>query len=75
MEVNKDTRLKDILAEYPWLKEELIKQTEKAKLLDTPFGRMFIKKATVQDLSKKTGKSPEQLIQMLNQLLDEHSAG
>ena len=72
MEVTKDTKLMDILNEYPWLSEELLKVDPRFKLLDSALGRIFLKKATVEDLSKKAGESPEFLISELNKILEEH---
>ena len=75
MEFNEDTKLKDILAEYPWLSEELIKQEPKFKLLDSPLGRIFLKKATIGDLSEKSGYSTEYLIGELEKVIEEHENG
>lgn len=72
MNITKDTKLKDILTEYPWLRDELMKKYEKFRLLDTIPGRLFLKTATVEDLSKKAGKAPEELIDRLNGILAEH---
>lgn len=72
MEVTKDTKLMDILNEYPWLSEELLKVDSRFKLLDSALGRIILKKATVEDLSKKAGESPEFLISELNKILEEH---
>lgn len=72
MEINRDTRLADILAEYPWLKDEAMKLSDKAKMIDTPIGRMMLKKATLADLSKKAGIPEETLIPMINELIEKH---
>ena len=72
MEFNKDTKLKDILNAYPWLKEELLKQDKRFEQLDTPLGKIFMKKATIGDLGKKAGKTPEELIETLKVILAEH---
>ena len=72
MDITKDTKLKDILEAYPWLREELVKYNDKFKLLDTPMGRLFLKKATIEDLSKKAGRPPERLMEKLNEMILEH---
>ena len=74
MEITKDTLLRDILAEYPWMREELIKQNEKFRLLDTPLGKVFMKKATIEDLSRKVNRTPERLIYKLQVMIEEHKA-
>ena len=72
MEFTKDTLLKDILAAYPWLKEELLKKDERFKKLDSPLGKIFLKKATVADLGKKASMPPEDLLDQLALVLEEH---
>ena len=72
MEITKDTLLKDILEEYPWLREELVEYNAKFKLLDTPPGRIFLRKATIGDLSKKAGRTPEHMMFRLQQMIGRH---
>ena len=36
MEITNKTKLKDLLSEYPWLKEEIVSINDKFKLLHTP---------------------------------------
>ncbi len=72
MELNKDTRLLDILDAYPWLREELPKKDSRFALLDSALGRIFLKKATIGDLSKKADIPAEFLIEELQKMLDEH---
>ena len=72
MEINRDTRLADILAEYPWLKDEAMKISDKFKLLDTPLGKVMFKKATIADMSSKSGIPVEQIIAKITQLIEEH---
>ena len=72
MELNKDTRLLDILDAYPWLREELPKKDSRFALLDSALGRIFLKKATIGELSKKADIPAEFLIEELQKMLDEH---
>ena len=74
MELNKDTKLLAILDEYPWLKEELPKKDSRFALLDSALGRIFLKNATIGDLSKKADIPAEILIEELQKMLDEHAA-
>ena len=39
MEFTKDTKLKEILKEYPWLLDEAIKMNPKFKVAKTPIGK------------------------------------
>lgn len=54
MELTNKTKLNDLLAEYPWLKEEIVKVNDKFKLLHTPLAKVMLKKA---DLVYKRGKA------------------
>ena len=43
MEINSNTKLTDILKEYPWLPDELVKLDGRLGVLKTPVGKMMIK--------------------------------
>ena len=58
MEINKDTLLKDILKEYPWLADEAVKIDERLSVIKTPLGKMLLRKARISDLAEKAGFSP-----------------
>ena len=53
MDITKDTKLKDILAAYPQIKEKLTEISPKFKMLSTPMGKVMLGKATVADMSEK----------------------
>ena len=40
MKITEATRLKDLLEEYPWLKDEIVKVNEKFEMLNSPLGKM-----------------------------------
>ncbi|WP_316631865.1 hypothetical protein [uncultured Ruminococcus sp.] len=73
MNYNEQTKLTEILAAYPWLPEELIKLDSRFKIVNTPIGKMMIKKATVADLSKKAGIPTVELLQKLQGMVDQHN--
>lgn len=73
MNYNSQTKLTDILAEYPWLPEELIKLDSRFKIVNTPIGKMMIKNATLADLSEKAGLSTDELLQKLQEMVDRHN--
>lgn len=75
MEINSSTRLEDILKEYPWLPDELVKLDSRLKVIKTPIGKMMIKNATVEDAVKKTGLSQETLVDGLNKMIKEREQG
>ena len=45
MEINGQTKLADILAEYPFMKTGMVEINGKFKMLQTPMGKMMAKKA------------------------------
>ena len=46
MELNSNTKIADILSQYPWLFDELTKISDRFKMAKTPMGKMMAKKAT-----------------------------
>ena len=72
MEITKETKLVDLLAEYPWLKGEMAKVNEKFKLLNSPVGKIMLGKATIAEMSKKSGMEVEVIIEKIKGLINQH---
>mgnify|MGYP001017493202 CR=1 FL=1 len=72
MNITKDSKLSDLLAQYPWLKEELPKINEKFKMLNTPFGKIMLGKATFAEMSKKSGMDANEIIERITGLIEAH---
>ena len=72
MNITKDTKLKDLLTEYPWLKDEITKINDKFKMLNTPMGKIMLGKADISEMSKKSGMDAEQIISKLTELIRSH---
>ena len=72
MVITKETRLKDILSDYTWMKDEIIKINDKFKLLNTPVGKVMIGKATVADMSMRSGMEADELIKRISGLIESH---
>ena len=72
MEINKETKLSDLIAQYPWLKEEMAKVNEKFKMLNSPIGKMMMGKATIAEMSKKSGMEAEVIIGKIKELIVKH---
>ena len=70
--ITKDTKLADLLQEYPWLKSEVMQISDKFKMLNTPVGKIMLKKATVAEMSKRSGIAEDQIIQKLTELIEKH---
>ena len=72
MEINERTRLKDILAAYPWLPDALIQIDGRFKIINNPIGKLLIRTATVGDAAKKAGYPVHQVLDELNKLIAKH---
>lgn len=72
MEITKDTKLKDLISTYPWLKDEVAKVNDKFKLLNTPVGKVMLGKATITEMSKKSGMDADVLISRISDLIKAH---
>ena len=70
--VTRDTKLADLLKEYPWMREEAYKISDKFKMLDTPVGKLMLKKMTVADLSKYSGLDEKTIIDEINGMIGKH---
>ena len=73
MEINTATKLKDLLKEYPWLKDEAIKISEKFKILDSPLGKILLGKADIAELSKKSGLGTDEIIKKITELISKRN--
>lgn len=73
MNITKETKLAELLSDYPWLKDEIVKVNEKFKLLRSPLGIIMAKKATIADMSEKSGMDAEQIIEKLVELIESHT--
>lgn len=71
MEITKDTRLSDLIAQYPWLKEEISKVNEKFRMLNSPIGKIMLGKATIAEMSKRSGMEVEDIIGRLQKIISE----
>ncbi len=71
-EINESTRLKDILAAYPWLPDELLKIDGRFKIINNPIGKMLIRTASVKDAAQKAGYPVDQVLNELKKLIAKH---
>ena len=72
MEITKDTKLADLIAQHPWLKAEMAKVNEKFKMLNTPVGKIMLGKATIAEMSKKSGMEAETIIERIMEIIENH---
>ena len=72
MNITRETKLKDLLTKYPWLKDEISKVNEKFKMLNTPVGKIMLGKTDIAEMSKKSGMDEVQIIAKLTDLIRNH---
>lgn len=72
MEITRETKLSDLIAQYPWLREEMAKVNEKFKMLNSPIGKIMMGKATIAEMSKKSGMEEELIINKIQELIKNH---
>lgn len=72
MKFDVNTKLAEILKQFPWLPEELVKIDSRFSIVNSPIGKMLIKNATVADLCSKAGIKPEDALQKLEELISSH---
>lgn len=71
MKITANTKLSEILTKYPGVKGELTKISERFKLINSPIGKVMVKKATVKEMSGKAGMAIEDLVTALEELVKE----
>ncbi len=70
MVVTKDTRLKDIIARDPSIKEKLMEYNSNFEMLKSPLAKVIVPVATVEMMSERSGVALETLIAKLNEWLN-----
>ena len=73
MELNRDTKLKEIVSAYPSLKTRLAEINPKFSLLNSPIGKVMIGKVTISDMSQKNGMDINSLIDGIRKLMEEET--
>ena len=68
-EITPQTRLKDLLKQYPTLKSRLPELNPKFKMLNTPLGKIMMGKANVQMMSERSGIPLDKLIEGIKKLI------
>lgn len=73
MNITQETKLAELLKEYPWLREEIAKVNDKFSMLNSPLGKIVERKATIAGMSKKSGMDEDALIASIAELIRAHS--
>lgn len=66
-----ETKLADLFAAHPELKDKLAARYLPFKMLKTPLGKMMLKKATIKDAGERSGLGVKQMMNILTELLAE----
>lgn len=72
MIINEKTKLIDILKEYPNLLDQLKKLNDQFNVLTSPMAKIILKTVTIKDVSKKIGKSPDELIALIQKFTNNY---
>jgi len=72
MDITEETRLSNLLGQYPWLKEELSNVNDKFRMLNTPMGKIMMGKATIAEMSKRSGMDTDAIIGKISELIETH---
>ena len=67
--ITPETKLQDLLKKYPFLKEELPKINKKFRMLKTPIAKVMLRKADINEMSKRSGIEVNELILKLNEII------
>ena len=71
MAYDEKTKLTQILAEHPWLEEELPRRYPQLKKMDNPAARFMLKRMTVKDAARLSGRPAEKLLAKLERVIAE----
>lgn len=69
-DITPQTRLKDLLKQYPSLKGRLPEIDPKFKMLNSPLGKLMLGKVNVQMMSERSGVPLDKLIESINKLIN-----
>jgi len=73
MEITQETKLTDLLDRHPWLMDEMVKVNAKFKMLGTPVGKIMMGKASIAEMSKRSGMEVGTLISRISELIINHT--
>ena len=68
-EITAQTRLKDLIKQYPFLKGRLPELNPKFKMLNTPLGKLILGKVDVQMMSERSEIPLDKLIEGIKKLI------
>lgn len=73
MTISRNTKLEELMQAFPWLLDEAQTLDPKFRILNNPIGKAFLKKATIEDLSKKSGLSVEEILDWIKAAIEKRT--
>lgn len=73
IEITEATKLSALMREYHWLVDEAVKMDSRFKVLKSPVGKLFLKNATIGELSEKAGLSAGEIIGQIQNWIRQHA--
>ena len=72
MEITKETKLIELLNEYPWMADVAKEMDPRFSIIDTPFGKMLAKKYSLADVAKMGNLAVEDIIKEIKVHIEKH---
>lgn len=72
MKITRDTKVAELFAKHPWLKDPLVKMDDKLKKLNSPIVKIMLRKATIKDVSAKSGLDEDFIIKKLTEIIEKN---
>nr|WP_308533111.1 DUF438 domain-containing protein [uncultured Prevotella sp.] len=69
IEITPETKLKDIFEIYPMVKKELAKRYPSFKMLNSPLGKIMLKRATIQLAGERSGLGVDRMIKLIKDII------
>ena len=72
MEIKENTKLAELLKDYPWLLKEAVKLDERFKMLNNPLMKTLVQNATIQDIADKGNLNVQDVIEEIKKMIQNH---
>ena len=72
MEITRDTRVKDLMKEYPWMLEEAVKIDPQFAILKNPIAGAAFRRFSVADAARYSGLAEEEIMNRIRAMIAEH---
>ena len=69
IDITPETKLKDIFEIYPMVKKELAKRYPSFKMLNSPLGKIMLKRATIQLAGERSGLGVDRMIKLIKDII------